>query len=166
MIKTGLDPIVDENSQILILGTFPSAKSLKKKEYYGNNVNQFWKILSAVYGLEEPRSYADKTRIILQNRLALWDVYKCAVREGSADINIVEGKVNDFYGFLRAYPHIKGILFGSKGAEKLFAKSYSELYHETPHVTAFSPSSAYPKKIEEKIVNWTNCIKLLKELMI
>ncbi len=166
MLQTGLDPIVDENSEILILGTFPSAKSLKKKEYYGNNINQFWKILSCVYGVEEPRSYADKMHLILQNRFALWDVYQCAVREGSADINIVEGEVNDFYDFFRSHPHVKGILFGSKGAEKLFAKSCSDLYHETPHVTVFSPSSAYPKKIEEKIENWKNCIKILKELMI
>lgn len=165
MDKIGFKPIVDENSEILILGTFPSEKSLEKSEYYGHKVNQFWKIISAVCYQEEPQGYKEKTGLILQNRFALWDVYGIAVREGSADANIQKGKVNDFKCFFEKYPNIKGVVFGSKRAETVFRDSYTELYNRMPHVTAFSPSSAYPKRLSEKKENWRQCISQLKELI-
>ena len=42
-------PIIDEDSQILIIGTMPSVKSLDKKEYYAHPRNAFWKIISKLY---------------------------------------------------------------------------------------------------------------------
>jgi len=165
MDKTGFEPIVDENSEILILGTFPSEKSLEKSEYYGHKVNQFWKIISDVCCRDEPQEYSEKTGLLLQNRFALWDVYGIAVREGSADANIQKGTVNDFNNFFKNYPNIKGILFGSKRAETVFRDSYAELYNKMPHATAFSPSSAYPKRLSEKKENWRQCISQVKELI-
>ena len=40
----GLDPIVFEDSRILIVGSMPSAISLKEQMYYANKNNRFWKI--------------------------------------------------------------------------------------------------------------------------
>ena len=39
-----LEPIVDENSLILILGTIPGCCSLLHKEYYVEPRNKFWEI--------------------------------------------------------------------------------------------------------------------------
>lgn len=37
------EPIYDKQSQILILGTFPSVKSRESEFYYGHPQNRFWK---------------------------------------------------------------------------------------------------------------------------
>ena len=43
-----IDPVYDENSRILILGSFPSVKSREQKFFYGHKQNRFWKVLAAV----------------------------------------------------------------------------------------------------------------------
>jgi double-stranded uracil-DNA glycosylase len=48
MRKFGLDPVVDEHTEILILGTLPSDESLSKGQYYAKPSNDFWKLLQAV----------------------------------------------------------------------------------------------------------------------
>lgn len=37
-----LQPIIDENSEILILGTMPGKESLESEEYYASPNNSFW----------------------------------------------------------------------------------------------------------------------------
>ena len=39
-IKKSFKPIINKNSQILILGSLPSDKSIALSEYYGNKTNQ------------------------------------------------------------------------------------------------------------------------------
>ena len=55
------DPIVDDKSRVLILGTMPGVESLRKQEYYGHPRNAFWPIIAAVCGRELPVSYVEKT---------------------------------------------------------------------------------------------------------
>ena len=50
MIYKGFLPFFDENSEILILGSFPSVISRETNFYYGNKQNRFWKILSEAFG--------------------------------------------------------------------------------------------------------------------
>ena len=42
-------PVFDENSEILILGSFPSVKSRENQFYYGHPQNRFWKVLARVF---------------------------------------------------------------------------------------------------------------------
>lgn len=48
-IKNSFEPIVNNNSKILILGSLPSDKSIFMSEYYGNKSNQFWDIISSIF---------------------------------------------------------------------------------------------------------------------
>ena len=41
MRKSGLPPVIDENTKILILGTLPSDMSLAAEQYYANPGNDF-----------------------------------------------------------------------------------------------------------------------------
>ena len=41
----GFAPVFDENSRVLILGSFPSVKSRETGFYYGNPQNKFWRTL-------------------------------------------------------------------------------------------------------------------------
>ena len=45
-VKHEFDPIFDENSEILILGTLPSVKSREQNFYYGHPQNRFWKVIA------------------------------------------------------------------------------------------------------------------------
>ena len=81
-------PIYDMNSRILILGSLPSVKSREENFYYGNPKNRFWKVLAKVFSKEPHETTEEKTALILENRLALWDaIYKCDIK-GSSDRSI------------------------------------------------------------------------------
>ena len=47
-------PVFDEQSEILILGTLPSVKSRENQFYYGHKQNRFWKVLAKIYEERNP----------------------------------------------------------------------------------------------------------------
>ena len=42
-------PIINSETEILIVGTMPSVKSLEAQQYYAHPRNAFWKIIAALY---------------------------------------------------------------------------------------------------------------------
>lgn len=87
-IKRNFGPIFDENSRILILGSFPSVKSREAEFFYGHPRNRFWKLLCAVLGCDLPEDTAGKTELLLRNRIALWDTIEECDIVGSSDSSI------------------------------------------------------------------------------
>lgn len=89
-MKNSFEPIIDNNSKILILGSLPSDKSIEKYEYYGNKTNQFWNIISMCFDGEKINfnNYDEKIAYLHEHHIALWDVYSRANRKGSLDSNI------------------------------------------------------------------------------
>ena len=82
------EPVFDNNSRILILGTFPSVKSREMNFYYGHPRNRFWTIMAQILGENVPETIEDKKAMLLRNGIALWDVCeKCDVT-GSSDSSI------------------------------------------------------------------------------
>ena len=67
-------PVYDEHSKILILGSLPSVKSREAGFYYGHPQNRFWKVLAAVLSCPVPVSIQEKKEMLLEHRIALWDV--------------------------------------------------------------------------------------------
>lgn len=116
-----IEPLYDENSEILILGSFPSVKSREQAFYYGHPQNRFWKVISAVYGREEPVGIEEKRRLILSCRLALWDVIASCAIEGSADSSIREVVPNDLSPIFNT-AKIRTIAVNGKTAEKYYNK--------------------------------------------
>lgn len=90
-----IEPIYDERSKILILGSFPSVKSREAMFFYHHPQNRFWKILGAVYGEETPQSIPQKKKFLLRHGIALWDVIASCEVTGSSDSSIRNVKVND-----------------------------------------------------------------------
>ena len=70
----GFSPEYDDDSEILILGSFPSVKSRESLFFYGHPQNRFWKVIAALFGADIPTTVDEKKSLILSNRLALWDV--------------------------------------------------------------------------------------------
>jgi hypoxanthine-DNA glycosylase len=153
-MKKAFDPIIDENSRLLILGTMPGEKSLQLQQYYGNRGNQFWKILFSI--LNEPFSieYDDRKLLLKKHGIALWDVLQFCERAGSLDSNIKNELPNDFDAFYDKYKNIKYVLFSSKNA----AAYYDKYVKRKPHLTYDvlpSPSGANATKpLSEKMLIW------------
>jgi hypoxanthine-DNA glycosylase len=101
-VLTGLAPIVSPDTTVLILGSFPGAKSLALQQYYAHPQNQFWKILQAIWPsspLElRASSYEIRSNWLLARGLGVWDVYASCEREGSLDTAIRNAVVNDIAG--------------------------------------------------------------------
>lgn len=88
MIVHPLKPLYNSDSKTLILGSFPSVKSRQLNFFYAHPQNRFWKVVSAIYNSEVPSTIEEKTKLILNNNLALYDViYSCDITS-SADSSI------------------------------------------------------------------------------
>ena len=103
-----------ESPLFLILGSFPSVRSLEKREYYGNPQNHFWKILCDCFGQPEPFSYAEKIEMLKKARIAIWDIFSSCERPGSLDKDISRARPNPIAEFLRRHPSI--VTIGANGA--------------------------------------------------
>ena len=88
LIMHEFDPVFDGNSRILILGSFPSAKSREANFYYGHPRNRFWKILAEIYQVRVPETIPEKKALLLENHIALWDVIAQCEIKGSSDASI------------------------------------------------------------------------------
>lgn len=116
-----LEPIFDENSRILILGSFPSVKSREVSFYYGHPQNRFWKVISAVFGEELPATVEEKTEFLKRNRIALWDVIESCEISGSSDSSIRNVVPTDLDRVLSA-SRIEKIFINGSTAARLYDK--------------------------------------------
>ena len=106
---SSFDPIVSEDSKILILGSVPGAKSLEMEEYYAHPQNQFWKIIFHLFNENLTSDYGEKLEFLKRNNIALWDVIDTCERKGSLDSEIRNEEANDIQQLLQNYPSIKAI---------------------------------------------------------
>ena len=74
MLTHPFGPLFNEDSRVLILGSFPSVKSREQNFFYGHPQNRFWKVVAAVLRQPVPGTIEEKKELILSGRLALWDV--------------------------------------------------------------------------------------------
>ena len=96
---TGFPPVAGVDCRFVILGTAPSAESLRAGYYYAHPRNAFWRVLADTFGAPVPETAGEKAALLLENRLALWDVLCACVRRGSLDSAIREPEGNDFSAF-------------------------------------------------------------------
>ena len=81
-------PVYDENSEILILGSFPSVKSREMQFFYGHPQNRFWKVMAQVLDEKVPQTIPEKKEMLLRHHIALWDVIASCDIAGSSDSSI------------------------------------------------------------------------------
>ena len=112
-----IPPVYNKNSQILILGSFPSVKSREGRFFYHHKQNRFWKVLSTIVNdvLHEKKDF------LLKNHIAVWDVIASCDIEGSSDSSIKNAVPNDFSDILKAAP-IRKIYTNGGTAYKLYHK--------------------------------------------
>ena len=135
-------PLYNENSEILILGSFPSVKSREANFFYGHPQNRFWKVISAVYNNPVPISIEEKTEFLLGSRIALWDtIYSCDII-GSSDSSIKNVVPTDINLILRS-ANIKAVFCNGAASYKLYMKyCYPETHVEAIKLPSTSPANA------------------------
>lgn len=142
------EPLIWEDSQILILGSFPSIVSFEQSFYYAHPRNQFWKILSAIYN-KPTETKKERIDLLHEKKLALWDVIASCTRANSSDTNLKDIIPNDFEKLLSEYP-IQKILFTGKKSEQIFERYFGHLTIERTALPSPSPAHA-SMKFEEKV---------------
>ena len=146
-----LEPIYDERSKVLILGSFPSVISRKDMKYYANKTNRFWSVMGALFEEE----ITDHVSFCHKHHLAMWDVIHSCTIEGSSDSSIKNVKTNDIAGLVHK-SNIQLIVTTGKKAAVL----YNQYIHlDIPHISLPSTSAANAKMRLEQLVNEYQKIK-------
>ncbi|HIU56380.1 MAG TPA: DNA-deoxyinosine glycosylase [Candidatus Ornithomonoglobus merdipullorum] len=116
-----IEPVYDENSKILILGSFPSVKSRETGFFYGHPQNRFWRVVAAVRNEAVPETIAEKKAFLLRNGIAVWDVIKSCDITGSGDSSIKNAVPNDISVILKTAP-IERIFCNGATSYKLYKR--------------------------------------------
>lgn len=125
-VKHTFAPVYDENSRVLILGSFPSVKSREGNFYYGHSQNRFWKLIAKLTEEEVPESIDEKKAMLLKHGIAIWDVVAACDIKGSSDSSIRNVIPTDLNRVLRA-ANIEKIIANGEKAYKLYEKYCKQL---------------------------------------
>jgi hypoxanthine-DNA glycosylase len=155
---SGLAPVLDRHTRILILGSFPGAASLHAQQYYAHPRNQFWRLLSAVLGEDlAALPYEKRLQALLAYRIGLWDVIALCEREGSLDSAIRRAQANDFAALRQQCPQLARICFNGKASGK-FEPQFAQTGFGTLVLPSSSPANAQAS-FEQKLAVWRSIIR-------
>ena len=108
---------IDKDSEILILGSFPSVKSREVMFYYGHKQNRFFPVLGRLFNEVAPTTVEERKLFLKRHKIALYDVIEECDIEGSGDSSIKNVIPIDIASILSKYPNIKIIgITGNKAA--------------------------------------------------
>ena len=135
-------PVWDRNSEVLVLGSFPSVKSREDGFFYGHARNRFWDVISAVTGYPKPITIEEKRNMLLSTHIAIWDVIESCEIRGSSDSSIRNVVPNDISEILVNAP-IRKILANGRTAGKLYEKYiYPDIRIPIDVLPSTSPANA------------------------
>ena len=141
-VEHTFEPVYDEDSEILILGTFPSVKSREQDFYYGHPQNRFWKVLANLTGEELPETIEEKKAMLLKHHIAIWDVVQSCDIIGSSDSSIKNVMPADLNRVLTNSRITKIFVNGDK-AYKLYKKYCQDATgREAVKLPSTSPANA------------------------
>lgn len=156
-VKHPFAPIYDENSRVLILGSFPSVKSREQLFFYGHPQNRFWKVLSAILECPLPETIEQKKEMLLTNRVALWDVIAGCDIEGSSDASIENALPNDL-SIILDHAHIEHIFCNGKKSYELYQRYLApQLEMDAICLPSTSPANA-AWSLDRLITAWRQLI--------
>jgi hypoxanthine-DNA glycosylase len=146
----GLGPVVDANTRLVVLGSFPGVASLTAQQYYGHPRNHFWPILGAIWQLElVPLPYAQRIEAIRARGLGLWDVYARCERVGSLDSAIEHAQLNDLASLKTRAPKLQTVAHnGGESARALkHTQSLGVALHRLPSTSPANASWSFQRKL-------------------
>ena len=153
MIQHPIEPIYNENSKILILGSFPSVKSREEGFFYGHPRNRFWRVLASIFATDLPVTIEEKKNFLYNNRVAVWDVIGSCDITGSSDSSIRNVVPNNL-GRILEQADVQQIYVNGKTAKQLYDKYiYPQIKREAICLPSTSPANA-AWSLERLIEEW------------
>lgn len=147
-------PLYDENSRVLILGSFPSVKSREQNFFYGHPQNRFWKVVSIIFEQPVPQTVEEKKQLILSSGLALWDSIASCEITGSSDSSIRNARANDIRIILDSC-NIERIYCNGRKSHELYKKYIEpQTGREAVCLPSTSPANAQ-WTLEKLIEEWS-----------
>lgn len=120
-IRHTFEPVYNEESRVLILGSLPSVKSREEGFYYGHPRNRFWSVMSGLLKCHLPQTVEEKKQMLLGHHVAIYDaVLECDII-GSADSSI-RGVVPADIGGILENSQVECIFANGKTAAKLYQR--------------------------------------------
>lgn len=153
-VEHPFEAIYNEKSEILILGSFPSVKSRENLFFYGHKQNRFWKVISGIFGENEPKTIPEKKDLLLRNHIALWDVIKSCDIEGSSDSSIKNVIPNDL-SLIFQKAKIKKIILNGKIAEKYYKLHIESKFKKTAKYLPSTSSANAKWNLKSLIKVWS-----------
>lgn len=133
-------PVYDARCRVLILGSFPSVKSLAQNFYYANPRNRFWAIVQACTGETfVGTTNAEKEHALLRAHIAIWDVVESCDVKGSSDASITNVVPVAIKTITDAAPIASVITNGGKATTL-----YKRLLFPQTHIAAHALPSTSP----------------------
>lgn len=137
----GFEPYINPDSTLLILNYGNSKAAYEKGFYYGNERNNFWKILATSFSMATPNFIDEKKMLLKSTKIALcniildckvnpnkdrWDDWWNEAVTGCPQDAVYIYDIADIMSLVSHYP-IKKIIANGKEAYKLFIDNFPEL---------------------------------------
>ena len=169
-ISHGFDPVFDEHSRILVLGSFPSVLSRANTFYYGNPQNRFWRVIAHSLGKPVPpnegeplrpnggaasleESIAAKKALLLEGGIALWDAIEECDIKGSSDASI-KNVVPAHIERITETAHIEAVICNGATAGRLYKRYLQWKVGLAAHVLPSTSPANAAWKTERLIERW------------
>ncbi|WP_261512693.1 DNA-deoxyinosine glycosylase [Chryseobacterium paludis] len=154
-------PLIDIQSEILILGSIPGVKSLEMQQYYAHPQNKFWKIIFELFGEDFTEDYTKRMETLKKHHIALWDVIDSCERKGSLDSEIRNEEANQIAELLEEYPNVKVIFCNGGKSYKNLQKALGKDY-KLPIILLPSTSPLHTVSYEKKLEDWVRILEFLE----
>lgn len=141
-IEHPFPPLFDEDSKVLVLGSFPSVKSREAQFFYHHPQNRFWKVISMVCNESVPNTIEEKRALLLRNKIAVWDVIQSCEIVGSADSSIKNVIANDLSKILKQAQICRIITNGNTSYQLYMKYIYPITGIEAQKLPSTSPANA------------------------
>ena len=153
-VLQGLPPLLNHDTRLVVLGSFPGVASLKAQQYYGHPHNQFWKIVATLLATDSlavmALPYADRAQWLLNQGVGVWDVYAACEREGSLDANIQNAQPNDLQSLRARCPALVAIAHngGESFKHAKLTRALGLPVHRLPSTSPANASWSFQRKLD------------------
>ena len=160
MLNHTIDPVYDNHSKVLVLGSFPSVKSREQQFFYGHKQNRFWRVMAQVLDCVVPESVEQKKTMLLTHHVAVWDVIASCEITGSSDASIRDVVPNDLSRIL-SHADIQVIYTNGSKAHQLYQKYIYPVNGREAHLLPSTSPANAGYSLERLVEAW----KVMREVL-
>ena len=146
------EPVYNNNSKVLLLGSIASTKSREIGFPYSSPKNRFWPVMETLFD----EKITDYREFLLNHHIALWDVIKRCEITGSSDASIKNVEVNEVWEVIQN-SNIKFVFTNGKKAYELYQKY---IFPKT-NIKAVSLPSTSPANATKRLADLVEDYKVI-----